>query len=458
MERPRLYRDQVHGQVRLARSRTVAHTDSEQDLGYLVHRIRELPAFQRLRSIRQNGLTNFVFACAEHSRFVHSIGVFELARRMYDKITENSGIEPDSWTRTIVCLAGLLHDMGHGPFSHTLEESLTTREGKPFKHERLTIRFLEEYQPLTSILREFDNQAPALTAAYISDSKPDSDHWTYRIISSQLDADRIDYMLRDASMAGIQGHGFDLERLLDMLTVHETVRIAVDESALEALEAYLLMNIHLYRIMYYHKGVRGANRLLISLIRRSFDLLREQDERHLRGLPKTFKSALKAFLAEGSNIDLNLYSCLGEHQFWTAFNEWQTAADGILSDLARRMCSRKPFRATDSDKSATDLMSIIEAVQEPAAKSLKVTVKDLRRYYLLLDEPTRVGYSPHRFEVGKTKADKAIWFRPHSGNCRPIEELHDNEVIKAMLREYHFKRIVYPRECEDIVRNEIDNT
>ena len=117
MSKPRLYRDPVHGQIRLSRVEGFPDAnDSESLLGYLVPRLLDTQAVQRLRHIRQNGLTNFAFAGMEHSRFVHSMGAFQLAREMYDHVCRNSDLPVDPLTRTAVSVGGLLHDVGHGPF------------------------------------------------------------------------------------------------------------------------------------------------------------------------------------------------------------------------------------------------------------------------------------------------------------------------------------------------------
>jgi HD superfamily phosphohydrolase len=302
-------------------------------------------------------------------------------------------------------------------------------------------------------LAELDAGFPEQVSAYISGKKADSDHWTYRLISSQLDADRIDYMLRDASMAGIKGHGFDLERLLDTLTVHENLRIAADISSIEAVEAYLLMNLHLYRIMYFHKGVRGSHFLLISLIRRCFDLLTEGDTRHLEGIPVTLARGLLQLKERGSQIDLDIYSRLGEHQFWSAFNEWVDAEDRILSDLAGRICSRTPFKAIDIDTHGDPniVLRTFDCAVPMLAKGLHVSEDEVKTYYIGVDDPSRQGYKEHRFLPGERSVDEAIWIRMRDGACEPVERLHENYVLAAMRHKMHFNRIVYPPEFHDNV-------
>jgi len=429
-------------------------SSSEATLGYIVPKLRDTLAFQRLRGIRQNGLTNFVFAGMEHSRFVHSFGVFDLARTMYDRIIRNSGRAPDNMARSSVAVSGMLHDLGHGPFSHTLEEALSDDSTETvFKHEQLTVRFLTEDSAITAILKEVDDNFANQILAYVDKSYRQEDDWTHRLISSQLDADRLDYMLRDSYMSGIEGHGFDLSRLLEMLSTQDGLRITVNEGAIEGVEAYLLMNLHLYRIAYFHKVVRGSHGVLVSIIQRSFDLIREKDYRHLAQCPDLLKQALLQLFEKGSMLDLDLYTRLVEHHFWVAFDAWRQADDKVLADLAKRLASRQPFRAQDIDflNKAKEALRLMQDGPEEIATRLGFTADEVRKYYLKIDDPKRRTYNEFRWRPTETNTDEAIWIAFNNGGQEPVERLRKNKVLQAMLEEAHFNRILFPRGCEDIV-------
>jgi HD superfamily phosphohydrolase len=174
------------------------------------------------------------------------MGVAHLAAEMHDRIVRNMGETADNERRLLTCAAALIHDIGHGPFSHTIEEILR-ESGVPFDHEGMSIRFIEENGTrVNEILRTISKDFPSKVAAFIDKKRRKTDHWTYRIVSSQLDADRLDYLLRDAKSAGLQGYGFDLPRLLDMLQHLDEIRIAVDRRAIEAVEGYLLSLDQMY--------------------------------------------------------------------------------------------------------------------------------------------------------------------------------------------------------------------
>jgi HD superfamily phosphohydrolase len=247
MARPKFFRDPVHGQigydaVDLALPPPLHTGRPEASLSWLIRRLIDCVEFQRLRQIRQNGLVNLIYHGAENSRFGHSMGVCHLGREMYCRIVRNMG-EPIDLRRFLsTCGAALLHDIGHGPFSHVLEEILGSC-GLQFDHEWMTRRLLIEKPEadekrgasVHEVLRQIDETFPGEVALYINKKWRDAynerhelvDHWSYKIVSSQMDADRLDYLLRDSYFAGIKGHSFDIQRLLDMLLHLDHTRIAV---------------------------------------------------------------------------------------------------------------------------------------------------------------------------------------------------------------------------------------
>ena len=296
MARPKFFRDPIHGQigfdaVDLAAAPPPVESQPDASLSWLIRRLIDTPEFQRLRYIRQNGLVNLVFHGAEHSRFGHSMGVCYLAREMYGRITRNMGDPVDARRRMATSAAALLHDIGHGPFSHVLEEILSVC-GIRFEHEWLTRRLLVEDGAVTdpaatsvyATLRQIDSALPEEVAAYVSKKwrskekdkdKGGSDHWTYKLVSSQIDADRLDYLIRDAVLTGLPGHAFDIERLLDMLLHLDRTRIAVYRRAVEPVEGYLLALDQMYRTVYYHHTARAAAAMLGCTLHRALDLHRD---------------------------------------------------------------------------------------------------------------------------------------------------------------------------------------
>lgn len=455
MPRPRVYRDPVHGQIKFRRanlSNPIPDTDfSEERLGWLIPHLINCTEFQRLRHIRQNGLTNLVFHGMEHSRFSHSMGVTYLAREMYDRVVDNMGEKPDPEKRLATITAALVHDVGHGPFSHTMEEVLELI-GVPFHHERLTQRIIED--PGTQInakLREVDGTFPATVAAFIDKSKRREDHWTYRLVTSQLDSDRLDYLLRDTQFAGVRGHGFDLARLLDMLHHLDGIRIAVDRHAMEAVEAYLLMLEQVYRAIYFHRSVRSATVLLKSVLQRAVDLYRADDLHIFSDNVELSPNPVRALIDGGEAIEVGQYLRLGEYQVWSLIEGWQWHNDRTLSDLATRLMQRRIFRAVDLDQlNYAGITKLSENTKVLIKQRLPHVTDELLKYYVVVDEATRAGYK--RYDWRSPNPDESIWMIGGSDSLIPIEDDPNSKIVTALKQTRHFDRLVFPHEVLDEVR------
>lgn len=445
--RPHLYRDLVHGQIKLSRSNTFDGSSSEAALGYLIPKLRDTPAFQRLRSIRQNGLTYFVFAGMEHTRFVHSMGVFEMSRRMYDNITANSSLAVDERERSLIAVAGLMHDLGHTAFSHSFEKAFPS-----FDHELMTVRLLKEYDPIAELLALYDDKFLDDLIPFIHVKSRVSDKWTYRIVSSQLDADRLDYMLRDGLLAGLVGHGFDLYRLLDILYVQDG-KLTVDELGTATVEAYLLMRLHLHEIVYFHKTVRGAQAHLIAIFRRCVDLIADGQDQHLSLLPDIVARVFRVLAVDSSEIEIEDFVRFGEHHCWLAFDEWSVSADdGILKDLCRRIVVRRPFKAITLLEGETEEIlkqQMLKAV-ERASRRMNLSVEIVERYYLSVDEPMTVAYKT--FDPDGVKPDEEIWFRSRGGVTTRLSELRSNPIFEATKIPRVSKFLLFPEELSDDVK------
>ncbi|MBZ0259826.1 MAG: HD domain-containing protein [Hyphomicrobiales bacterium] len=345
MVKPKFYRDPVQLQIRFdpVDLGKAAPKDSRA-LSWLAQKIIATPQFQRLRFIRQNGLANFVFHGAEHSRFTHSMGVHAVARRMYECICRNcSEKEDDEWKLTSA-VAALAHDIGHGPFSHTLEEILKENDIK-FHHEEMTRRFLvEDDSPICKALKEVNAVLPSKLEMYFDKTKRGEDNWAYKIVSSQLDADRLDYVQRDALYAGLRGHGFDFERLLDLLSHHDN-KIAVHRGAIIALESYLVAIDQMYRSIYYHRTVRAATQMLLSLFKRAVFLHKNGDKGIFPDAHDGVRHPMNDLIEHGSKVPLDRYVNLTEFGMWHLIDLWQRHKDQILSDLASRILRRDLFKA-----------------------------------------------------------------------------------------------------------------
>ncbi|TDR93359.1 HD domain-containing protein [Enterovirga rhinocerotis] len=438
--RPKFFRDPLHLQIRFDLA------DEGKRYGATLLRIIDSGVFQRLRFVRQNGLANLVFHGAEHSRFAHSMGVMHVARTMYERISRNMS-EPESEDeKFLIQVAGLVHDVGHGPFSHTMEEVLK-ENGVDFHHENMTKRFiLEDGSEIFRLLSDIDPDIPDKLMPFFDKKRRVIDSWQYRIVSSQMDADRLDYVQRDALFAGLRGHGFDIERVFDLLFHHEN-SIAVDRGAIEAVEAYLVTMDQLYRAIYNHHAVRAATQMLLRLFRRAVKL-------HQGGNHSVFPPVLGAshpmseLLVQGDKIELDKYLRLTDAAMWSLIDVWQFSDDQILSDLSSRIVGRRLFKTISIDPiDVAKTQSLIARAEDEVAR---VYGEEARDYYVMIDEPTRTSYKGYDWRPDTP--NESIWLTGGGQAPRPLEDEDENAIVTAFKQKRHFPRLVLPEEVREALR------
>ncbi|MBD0373796.1 MAG: HD domain-containing protein, partial [Pyrinomonadaceae bacterium] len=257
----RIYRDPVHNIIRL-------RTDTDE--GRLMVRLVDSREFQRLRRIKQLGLALYTYQGAEHSRFTHSLGVLHLMTRVLDRLGEKYEISLQD--RAAARAAALLHDIGHGPFSHVMEKVLG------FHHEAWTVRAVQsEETEVGRELRAFSEELPESISRIIEGRfQPAA---LAQLVSSQLDVDRMDYLLRDSLMTGAKYGIYDLEWVINALAIdEESDRIYVEARGLYAVEEYLQARYYMFRQVYFHRTLRSAEAVLRSLLRRALKLLEANEE------------------------------------------------------------------------------------------------------------------------------------------------------------------------------------
>ncbi|HEU0037129.1 MAG TPA: HD domain-containing protein [Kofleriaceae bacterium] len=441
MARPRLFRDPIHLQLRYERAEgTTLPEPGRKRLGWVVQRIIDSPEFQRLRHIRQTGLANVVFHGAEHSRFSHSMGVAYLAAEMFGHISRNMDETPDEAHLLATAVAALLHDVGHGPFSHSLEDILR-ESGVDFDHEKMTVRIIEESSIRKSLDLVETNFATDV-AAYIDKKKRTADHWRHKLVSSQLDADRLDYLLRDAAAAGLRGHTYDLSRLLDMIQHLDGKRIAVHRRGLETVEGYLVALDQMYRAVYYHHTIRAASVLLGSVFQRAIELVRQGDKKVVPdGHP------LRSLFEAGHKCDLSQYLRLGEYQVWSLIEGWQTSEDKCLADLSVRLMQRRLFKTMELDVSKiSQFPKIMKIAEELACKAIPSCDEKTKHLYVRIDEPTRISYRTYDWRT--ENPDESIWICGGTKNM-PIEAHPGSKIIDGLRDTNYFPRLVFASEIRD---------
>ncbi|MBD2848326.1 HD domain-containing protein [Paenibacillus sp. IB182496] len=283
--------------------------------------------FQRLRRIRQLGATYLTFHGAEHSRFSHSLGVYEITRKIISQFERNAYPDWPAEERQVSLCAALLHDLGHGPFSHSIEQIFDTH------HEDWTCRILLEDTEVNQILRAVSADFPQRVASIICKTyeKP----IVVNLISSQMDADRMDYLLRDAYFTGVNYGTFDLERILRLLRPHQG-KIVVKESGMHAVEDYLMSRYQMYWQVYFHPVTRSSEIILRQIFRRAKELYKS-------GYQFEFMIAPFGRLFDGS-LTVDDYLKLDEALAQTVFTQWMAERDELLAGLCRRFLNRRLYK------------------------------------------------------------------------------------------------------------------
>nr|WP_275984055.1 HD domain-containing protein [Paenibacillus hamazuiensis] len=327
--------------------------------------------FQRLRRIRQLGTCFLTFHGAEHSRFSHSLGVYEVTRKIISQFERNQYEDWPKEERLLCLCAALLHDVGHGPFSHSIERTFGTH------HEEWSCRIVLGDTEVNEVLKRVSPTFPQQVAGVIA--KTYRQEIVVSLVSSQLDADRMDYLLRDAYFTGVNYGTFDLERILRVLRPYKG-HIVVKESGMHAVEDYLMSRYQMYWQVYFHPVTRSAEIILNKIFQRAKQLYEE-------GYRFQFMVRPLLCLFQGA-LTLQDYILLDEALMQTVLMQWTLEDDGVLADLSRRFLERDLFKYVTMDRVDTGLMEQLRTnMQEHGIDPA---------FYLEIDFPSDMSYDVYR--------------------------------------------------------------
>jgi uncharacterized protein len=415
----RIYRDPVHNIIRL-------QTDSDE--GDLMMRLIDATEFQRLRRIKQLGLGLYTYQGAEHSRFTHSLGAFHLMTRVLDRLGERYAIKPAD--RIAARAAALLHDVGHGSFSHVMEKVLN------FHHERWTVEvILNESSEIGELLRSHSHDLPAKVASIIEGTFQPSA--LAQLVSSQLDVDRMDYLLRDSLMTGAKYGIYDLEWIINALAIDEAAdRIYVEARGVYAVEEYLQARYYMFRQVYFHRTLRSAEAVLRSIIRRALQLFDEgHDVWHADGT--AFEKILRR-----EPLSITEHLQIDDSDFVFHVKQWQKSSDQILSDLSRRFIARRLFKAIDLDMPDEQKGEFLTAAREVVGRAGFDP-----DYYFIEDRASDVPYYNY---YAAEKAEPKTHIYVESGYATPrIREISEvSNVARGLQYPYELHRVCFPAEVK----------
>lgn len=411
LDSQKLFRDPIHNYIRV---------DDQ-----LILDLINSTEFQRLRRIKAMGVGNMVFQGAEHTRFQHSLGTYEIARKLIVNFEEKYPDNWDSKETDITLIAALLHDIGHGAYSHTFESLFAT------DHEEFSQRvILDNSTQINQILSSYDPSLPQKIADVIGHRY--SNKLVVSIISSQLDVDRMDYLLRDAYYSGAEYGIYDVERILNN-SYPGKEEVLFNISIMHTIEDYVLSRYQMYLQVFFHPVGRGLEVILKSLIKRARLIYSQSPD------PIFFPPIIANIFEK--DISLKDYLQLDDAVLSTAFNLWRNHPDQILSDLSSRFLDRKPFKSIQLDD-YHDLLIEIE----------KIAIADGYdpEYYLAVNQAYNYAY-----KINSNKSDNVeINLIDEDHHIQPLSKL--SELIKT-LAESNLStdtRIYMPHDIYDQIKKE----
>ena len=421
-------RDPVHGLIVFGgKDRHRSETDR---IAWMLLNTRE---FQRLRRIRQLGFSDLVYPGATHSRFAHSIGVYQTARRLVDVIARRQGEKHDSDRARVALLAALLHDIGHGPFSHAFEAA-TTAAGLSRRHEDWSAEIIQGDTEVNRVLRDVDEGLPGKIGTLLKEEDP-KDIFA-AVVSSQFDADRLDYIQRDRLMAGVEFGHFDSDWLFDCLevgsitigeqTLDEAPCLFLGPKGVQVAEEYLEARYRLYRMVYMHKTTRAAEKMLEVLLQTATSEL-EDDELAKR------EPVLRYFVSPS----LESYLALDDASVWAALAIYAEFGNPRVSRLAGRLRDRNLYKCVDigvRDRTNGNLyLRFRRTLEERSAEENED---------LLFDDPTVMPYRWYDFDDASALNKVLVKTRRDMNEPKDIAE--ESSIVKALQGRERIQRVYAP--------------
>jgi len=424
----RVYRDPVHGSVAF-------DLDEERAIIELI----DSREFQRLRRIRQLGAASLVFPGAEHSRFTHSLGASFLSKRLFDHLMRQDLGKGAASLRPVVLAGALLHDIGHGPYSHLFErvfEKSHEHWGKDILQDpdSEVHRILERHGLLQGVMDLYARRLPH--------------RFAFELISSQLDADRLDYLLRDSYMTGATYGRYDLDWLIEVIELAEvppdnTVGLAVKyPKGWHVAEQFVIGRHLMYQQVYFHRTIRAAERMFKSIFERLRDLA--TSGAFPAFLPGPFRELLERPIQEAA---VSTYLKLDDNLTNACIASWQEDKDPILRDLCRRVVNRDLFKSIEVDATRVgneQFQNSLLKLQDMCRKTHDP------RYYLAADTAEDMPYKDLGWFEEKNKASEEIWVSQEGKGRQTLSEI--SPLIQSISNTpVVTRRLCYPKELHDLV-------
>ncbi|MEL6924070.1 MAG: HD domain-containing protein [Bacteroidota bacterium] len=384
----------------------------------IVFDVLEHPYFQRLRRICQLGLTYYVYPGAHHTRFHHALGAMHLMAQAID-VLRSKDVDITEEEAQAVCLAILLHDIGHGPFSHVLEHTLVN-----VHHESLSVLFMEELNEqfdgkLSMAIEIFTNRYPK--------------RFLHQLISGQLDMDRMDYLNRDSFFTGVSEGVIGYDRIIKMLSVADG-ELVVEEKGVYSIEKFLIARRLMYWQVYLHKTVLSAEQMLIRALQRAKQLSKEGVELKVSGALSHFlqhELDENRFRKERSRL-LTYFAALDDFDIIMALKSFTEEKDFILSYLSKCLINRRLFKIELSN----------DCIDRDHAKKMRLIIgkqlnhlsdHDIAKYLVFEGKESNSAYSTRKDEI------KILY---KNGQVRPMSSISDHGIQPRIITKHY---LCYPK-------------
>ena len=383
----------------------------------LIYDLIEHPYFQRLRRVSQMGLSYMVYPGAHHTRFHHAIGCMHLMQKAVE-ILRFKGVSISNEEANAVYVAILLHDIGHGPFSHALENSIVTG----VNHESISLKFME------ALNDEFEGKLSLAITIFKGEYHRE---FLYQLISSQLDTDRLDYLKRDSFYTGVAEGNINSERIITMLNVKDD-KLMVEEKGIYSIEKFIVARRLMYWQAYLHKAGLAAEKLMEKILKRAKELT-------LQGKVLPASKAFSYFLSRQINEDnftfetLKTFAKLDDYDVFSSIKEWISNEDMVLSKLSENLINRKLPKAIIQNKPFTK--EELKAVYESVKEKLNLSEESLD-YFVYHGEIFNQAYDANKNNI-------QILYK--NGTVKDISQASDHLNIQALSNPVYKYYICYPK-------------
>ena len=380
----------------------------------LLYDIVSHPLFQRLNRISQLGMTSVVYPGARHTRFQHSLGAMQLMSEAVKSLAEKGVYIFDSEAEAVQA-AILMHDIGHGPFSHVLEHTLING----ISHEDISLLMMEQMN------HDFHGRLN-LAISIFKDEYPNKIF--HQLISSQLDMDRLDYLRRDSFFTGVTEGNIGSARIIKMLNVADD-RLVVEAKGIYSIENYLTTRRLMYWQVYLHKTTVGYEKVLVNTLMRAKQLI--QQGKNLFASP-----ALAYFLENDVDAEwfasheeaLQMYAELDDSDIWSAMKVWKHSDDLVLATLATDLTDRHLFKVEVTEEPPAE--EYVQEIKERIARSLGVSEEDTK-YLVSLTEIGKDMYNPEDDSIGILYKDGTV------KDISEASEILNVQLLSKKIRKYY---------------------